>query len=73
MPSVTKDAIKLICTAPGVAWSASPIEGSAGRYMSIEKGPTAVMSPSTIAMRKKEVVTKRISLVGIAREWRLVG
>jgi hypothetical protein len=41
--------MRLICTAAGVACSVPPIDGNAGRYMSMANGPTAVMRPSTMA------------------------
>jgi hypothetical protein len=42
-----KYAIRLICTAGGDALRLLPIEGSAGKYMSMANGPTAVMRPRT--------------------------
>ena len=42
-----KYAIRLICTAGADALRLFPIEGSAGRYMSMANGPTTVMRPRT--------------------------
>ena len=52
-PKATKNAIRVICTAEvGVLRSAAMV-GSAGRYMSIAKGPTADNNPSTSAFLAK--------------------
>ena len=48
-----KKAIRLPCTAASEALNSVAIEGSAGRYMSMAKGPTAANRPSTIAFRAR--------------------
>jgi len=52
-PNTMKNAISV--AAPHWGWRSgwAPIEGSAGRYMSMAKGPTAVMRPNATARRKK--------------------
>src|SRR5471032_2000742 len=59
-----KNTMRLICTSAGVACSAPPIEGRAGRYMSIANGPTAVIRPSTMARRIK----RRVMIKGSEQE-----
>src|SRR5262249_7951284 len=43
---------RLICTAAVLAFRSSPIDGRAGRYMSIAKGPTADKRPRITAVRR---------------------
>ena len=43
---------RLICTAAVPACRSAPIDGKAGRYMSIANGPIADNRPSTTAMRR---------------------
>jgi hypothetical protein len=54
MPRAMKKAIRLACTAPMEAPRLCPMEGRAGRYMSIAKGPMADSRPSTSAVPKNE-------------------
>jgi hypothetical protein len=51
MPNATKNTIKVACVADVVALRLAEIAGSAGKYMSIAKGPMAVRRPNTIAFR----------------------
>jgi hypothetical protein len=53
MPNATKNAIRVACVAEVEALRAAEIAGSAGKYMSIAKGPMAVRRPNTIAFRTK--------------------
>src|SRR5437899_10794468 len=51
-PIDRKKISRLICTAAVPACRSSPIEGRAGRYISMAKGPIADNKPSTTAMRR---------------------
>jgi hypothetical protein len=53
IPSATKKAINVACVAAVEASRWAEIAGSAGKYISIAKGPMAVRRPSTIAFRAK--------------------
>src|SRR5271155_615511 len=53
MPNATKNAIKVACVAEVEALRPAEIAGSAGKYMSIAKGPMAGRRPNTIALRRK--------------------
>src|SRR3984957_20005555 len=53
MPNATKNAIRVACVAEVEALRPAEIAGSAGKYMSIAKGPMAVRRPNTIAFRTK--------------------
>src|ERR1700722_6827932 len=54
-PIVTKNAKRVICTVAGSAVRSFPIDGNAGRYISMAKGPIADKSPRTNAIRRKRV------------------
>src|SRR3546814_6832049 len=47
-----KNAVRLISTASGSAARLAPIDGSAGRYMSMANGPMAVSRPRISALRR---------------------
>src|SRR5271169_3947619 len=53
--NAAKKAINVAWVAPVEPTSSSDIAGSAGKYISIAKGPMAVRRPSTIAFRAKVV------------------
>jgi len=55
-PIVTKNARRLICTVSGSVLRSFPIDGNAGRYISMANGPIADKSPRTIATRRKGVL-----------------
>ena len=55
-----KNTVSVASTRCGSALRLRPIAGSAGRYMSIAKGPIAVNSPRIRAWRKSEVCMKLI-------------
>jgi len=48
-PMAMKNVIRLNCTAASLVPRLAPIEGRAGRYMSMAKGPIAVSKPRTTA------------------------
>ena len=50
-PSAKKKAVRLACTAGTGAFRLAPICGSAGRYMSMAKGPMAESKPRMSTMR----------------------
>jgi hypothetical protein len=52
-PIVTKNARRLTCTVVGSVLRSFPIDGNAGRYISMANGPIADRSPRTIAIRRK--------------------
>src|SRR5260370_41214326 len=54
IPKAAKKAISVICVDAVEALRLAAIVGSAGRYMSIAKGPTAVSRPRTIAFLAKD-------------------
>ena len=54
-PIVMKNPRRVICTVAGLAARSFPIEGNAGRYISMANGPIADKSPRTIATRRKRV------------------
>ena len=54
-PIVMKNARRVICTLAGSAMRSFPIEGNAGRYISMANGPIADKSPRTTATRRKRV------------------
>src|ERR1700728_1338138 len=65
-PIVMKKARRVICTLAGLAVRSLPIEGNAGRYISMANGPIADKSPRTIATRRKRVSDDRFFGVVVA-------
>src|SRR4051812_40885206 len=47
--------MRVACAPDSVVCRSAAIVGNAGRYMSMANGPTAVSSPSTIALLAKDV------------------
>src|ERR1700732_2759740 len=64
MPNATKNTINVACVAEVEALRSAEIAGSAGKYMSIAKGPMAVRRPNTIAFRA--------NVGGMSRDHRLL-
>ena len=58
MAKEMKNESRLSCTTPFSAARSLPIDGKAGRYMSIAKGPMADRRPRTIALRANRDVMK---------------
>jgi len=63
-PMARKKISRLIWTADVPALKSSPIDGSAGRYISMANGPIADNRPSTTAMRRNLGL-----MIGFFRIW----